>query len=74
MVVILESDEAERLQYSGRRLPHGRKDLRHAAHGAGLRLKRQFHEGTVSKRMLQLQKASGYGNGLKFSFGAAAIF
>jgi len=39
-----------------------------------LRLKRNLDEIALSQRLRQTQQASGRGNGLEFSFGAAAIF
>ena len=62
VVVILEGDEAERLQDAGNRPPHGTQYLSHAVDGPGLRLKCEFHERAVSQRMLQLQQSTGHGN------------
>jgi len=74
VVVILERDEAERLQHSARRLLQGAENFSHAVHRTRLRLKCEFDERSGSKRMLQLQQPAGYGNGLKFSFSAPAVF
>ncbi len=74
VVVVLERNEAERLQHAIRRLPRGAEDLRHAVHRAGLRLKGNFDEVALRQRMRQLQQATGRGNGLEFSFGAPAVF
>jgi hypothetical protein len=74
VVVILERDEAERLQYSVHRLPHGAQDLSHAMDWPRLRLKCQFDERTGSKGMLQLQQSTGHGDALEFSSCTPAIF
>ena len=74
MVVILEGNEAERLQHTGSRLPHRGQELSHAVNRPCLRLKREFDKGAGSKRMLQLQQAAGHGNTLEFGFCTPAIF
>ena len=55
MVIILKRNEPERLQHTRSRLPHRGQDLSHAVNWPRLRLKREFHKGAGSKRMLQLQ-------------------
>lgn len=74
MVLILQRDEAERLQYAVVQLPHGGKSFGHAVNRPGLRLKRNFDEVTLRERLRQLQQAAGHGNGLEFSFGAPPVF
>jgi len=74
MVVVLQRHKAERLQNAVGHLPRRAEDFSHAVHRASLRLKSNFNEVALSQRMGQVQKASGHGNGLEFSFGAAAVF
>ena len=74
MVVVLERDEAKRLQYAVGHLPHRRENFGHAVHRTGLRLKGYFDEVTPTERMGQLKQAASYGNGLEFSFCAPAVF
>lgn len=74
MVVVFECDETERLQHALSRLLHGCQDLGHAMNGAGLGLKCNFDEVTLCQRLRQAQKASGGRDGLKFCFGATAVF
>ena len=74
MIVVLERDEAEWLQYAIGHFPHRGKNFRHAVHRAGLRLKSDFDEVTLPQRLRQLQQAASHGNGLEFSFGAPAVF
>jgi len=74
MVVILQRDEAEWLQYAVCLLAHGAEDFGHAVHRPGLRLKGNFDEVTQRQTLGKLQQAARHGNGLEFSFGAAAVF
>jgi hypothetical protein len=74
MVIVFESDEAERLQDTGFRLSHGCQKLGHAVNRPRLGLKREFDEGTCAQSVLELQQASGHGDGLEFCFCAPAIF
>jgi hypothetical protein len=74
MILVLERDEAERLQYTIGHLPHCRQNLGHAVHWPGLRLKSNFDEVAASQRMRQPKQAASYGNGLEFSFCAPAVF
>jgi hypothetical protein len=74
MVIILKRDETEWLEHACVRLPHRTQDFGHAMHRARLRLKGEFDERAVPQRMRQLQQSPGHGNGLEFSFGAAAVF
>lgn len=74
MVVVLDRYEAEWLQHAVVQLPGGTEDFSHAVHRAGLRLERDFDKVACAQRLLQAQQASGYGDRLEFSFGAAAIF
>lgn len=74
MVVILERDEAERLQHASICLSHGSEDFSHAMHRTRLRLKCQFDERTGSQSVRQLQQSASHGNGLEFGFCASAIF
>ena len=64
MVVVLERDEAERLQYSAGHLSHGTQDFRHAVNRAGLRLKSYFNEVALRETLRQLEQAAGYRDGL----------
>ena len=43
-------------------------------HRSGLRLECDLNEVALSLRLRYAQQASGHGDGLEFSFGAAAIF
>lgn len=74
MVVILQRDEAERLQDAVGHLPQRSQDFGHAMHRAGLRLKRDFDKVALSQRVGQRQQSTGHGNGLEFRFGAPAVF
>jgi hypothetical protein len=74
MVLVLQSDEAERLLHAVRHLPHGAENLGHSVHRPSLRLKGNFDEVALCQRLGQLQQATGHGNGLEFSFSAAAVF
>jgi hypothetical protein len=74
MVVILKRHKAERLQHALCHLLHRAEDFGHSVHRASLRLEGNFHEVTLRQRLRQLQQATGNGNGLEFSFGAAAVF
>jgi hypothetical protein len=74
MVVILKRDEAERLQYAIGHLPHGGENFGHAVHWAGLRLKGNFDEVTLSQRLGHLQQAARHGNSLEFGFCEPAVF
>jgi len=49
MVVILQRNEAKRLQYAIGHRPHWGKNFRHTVHGAGLRLKGNFDEVALSQ-------------------------
>lgn len=74
MVVIFDSNEAERLEHSIRYLAHGTEDLSHAVHGARLRLKGDFDKIALRQRLGQLQQAACDGNALEFGFRAASVF
>ncbi len=74
MVVILERDEAERLQHAVRLLLRGTENFGHPVHRPGLRLKSNFDEVALRQTVRQLQKAASHGNGLEFSFRASAVF
>jgi hypothetical protein len=74
MVVVLDCHEAEGLQHTVSQLLHRAQDFRHAMHRSGLSLEGDFHEIALSQRLRQAQQASGHGDGLEFSFGAAAVF
>ena len=73
MVVILERDEAERLQYAIGHL-HRAENFRHAVDWARLCLKGHFDKVALSQRSGHLQQPAGHGNGLEFSFCAPAVF
>src|SRR5579864_1676782 len=74
MVLVLERDESERLQYTIGHLPHRRQNFGHAVHWTSLCLKSNFDEVATSQRMRQPKQAASYGNGLEFSFCAPAVF
>lgn len=74
MVVVLECDEAERLQYAVGQFPHRGKNLGHAVHWAGLSLKGNFDEVALPQGVSHLQQAPRHRNGLEFSFSAPAVF
>ena len=73
VIVIFERDEAERLEHSVLRFPHGAEYLGHGAHWAGLRLKRYFDEIALGKRTRQSQQSARRRNGLEFSVSVPAI-
>jgi len=74
MVVVLNRDEAKRLQDSIIRLSRRTENFSHPVHRPGLRLKRDFDKVAAPQRLGQAQQASGHGNGLEFSFGTTAVF
>ena len=74
MIVIVERDESKRLQDSVGRDPPGVQHFRHAMHGAGLGLEGNLNEVPFAEWAGQIQETSGDGNGLKFGFGALAVF
>jgi hypothetical protein len=74
MVVVLDRDEAERLQYAIRCLSHGAEDLGHGVDWARLRLKCNFDEIALRQRTRQLQQSARRRDGLEFSFSVPAIF
>jgi len=73
MVIVLDCHEAESLQHTIGHLSHRGKDFGHAVHRSCLRLKGNFDEVALSQRLRQTEQSSGYGDGLKFCFGAAAV-
>jgi hypothetical protein len=74
VVIIVKRDESERLQNASSRFPCRREKFGHPVHRARLGLKGDFDKIALAKRRGHLQQTAGDGNGLKFSFGAAAIF
>ena len=74
MVVILERDEAERLQHAIRLLLRRAEDFGHAVHRPGLRLKSNFDEVALRQTVRQLQQPASHGNSLEFRFRAPAVF
>ena len=74
MVVILQRDEAERLQYTVGHFPHRGENFGHAVHRTGLRLKGNFDKVALSQRMGHLQQAASHRNSLEFGFCAPAVF
>ncbi len=74
MIVVFKRDEAEGLQDTIFHFPRRGKNLGHAVHRSGLRLKSNFDEVALSQRMGHLQQAAGHGNSLEFGFGASAVF
>jgi hypothetical protein len=74
MVVILDRNEAKRLQHAITQLLRRAQDFGHGVHRASLRLEGYFYEVALAQRVGNPQEASGHGDGLEFSFGAAAVF
>ena len=74
MVFILNRYETERLENAIHGFGCGIEDLGHGMDRPGLRLKRNLDKIALPQRLGQTQQAAGRGNGLKFSFGTAAIF
>lgn len=74
VIVVLKGDEPESLQHAIRHSLRGAENFRHPVDRASLRLEGNFDKVALRQRLRQLQQAAGYGNGLKFSFGAPAIF
>jgi hypothetical protein len=74
MVIILNRDKAEGLQYAVFQLLRRAEDFGHGVHRSGLRLKGNFYEIALSQRIGDPQQASGHGDGLEFGFGASAVF
>jgi hypothetical protein len=74
MIVVLERDEPESLQYSVRHSLRGTENFRHPVDRPRLSLKGNFDKVALPQRLRQLQQAAGYGNGLEFRFCASAIF
>ena len=74
VVVILDGHETEGLEHAIRELLHRAEDFGHAMYRPGLRLEGNFYEVALSERLRDAQQPSSHGDGLEFSFGAAAIF
>ena len=74
MVIVLDGHEPEGLQHAVIQLPGRAENLGHCVHRSGLGLKGNFYKIALSQRMGDPQQASGYGDGLQFSFGASAVF
>ena len=58
VVIVLERDEAERLQHAIRRLLRGAEYLRHAVYRALLSLKGDLDKVAATQRTRQLQQAA----------------
>ena len=54
VIIILQRDEAERLEDALRRLSHGIENFRHAVHWSRLGLKRNFDKVSLRQRARQL--------------------
>jgi len=74
MVIVFNRDEAEGLKDTVRHLSRRAEEFGHAMHRSRLRLERNLDEIARPKRLRETKQASGHGNGLKFGFGAAAVF
>ena len=74
MIIILDGYKAERLQHAVLQAPHRAEEFGHSVYRAGLRLEGDFDKVSLRERLRHAQQASGYGNGLEFCFGAAAVF
>jgi hypothetical protein len=74
MVVVAERDEAEGLQRSVRSRAHRCKHFGHTPYRARLGLKSYLDKISLGQRLGQPQQPAGHGDGLKFGFGAPAIF
>ena len=74
MIFIFQCDEAKRLEHMVHHLQRGAQYFSHAVHRPCLRLEGDFDEVALSQGMCQAQQSTGGGDGLKFSFGAAAVF
>jgi hypothetical protein len=74
VVIVFDGHKAEGLQHAVIQLPRDAEDFGHGVHRSRLRLKSDFYKVARAERLLQAQQASGYGYGLEFGFGAAAIF
>jgi hypothetical protein len=74
VIVILDGNEAKRLQYSVSQAPQGIKSLRHAVHRATLRLECYLDEISLHQRLRQPQESAGHGNGLEVCLRASAVF
>jgi hypothetical protein len=59
VVIVLDRDEAERLQDTSCCLAQRAKDLSHAVHRARLRLKCEFDECAIVQPTRQLQQSAG---------------
>jgi len=58
VVVILQRDEAEGLEYALCRLTHGREKLCHPVYRSGLGLKRNFNEVALRQFTRQFQQSA----------------
>ena len=74
VVVVLQRDEAEGLQYTLCRLAYRAQNLCHAVDRPRLRLKRNFDEVALLQRTRQSQESARDRDGLEFSFCVPAIF
>ena len=74
MVVVLDRYEAEGLEHAVVELARRAENFGHPVYRAGLRLEGNFDEVAFAQRLGKAQQASGYRDGLKFRFRAAAIF
>jgi hypothetical protein len=66
VIVVAESDKAERLQTGALILARWIQHFSHAVDGAGARVESDFDEIAGGKFMLQLQQSAVDGDGLKF--------
>ena len=74
MVVVAKRDEAEGLKRSIRSRAHRCKHFGHTPYRSRLGLKSHLDKISLRQRLGQPQQPSSHGDGLKFGFGAPAIF
>jgi hypothetical protein len=74
MVIILERHKPKRLQYAVVEATHRAEDFGHPMDRTRLRLEGDFDEVTLAQRLRQTKQSASGGNGLEFSFCAAAVF
>ena len=73
MIVVTHGDEAEGLKNALGRAG-GIQHFGHAMHGAALGLKGDLDKVALLQGLCDPQEPAGYGDGLKFTFGALAVF
>ena len=74
MIVVSESNEAERLQARALKLARGRQHFRHAMDGTGPGVEGDLDEIAGGKLLLDAEQAAGYGKRLEFCARTLAAF